>query len=456
MKEFFEALDERSRAADSLLCVGIDPRAKNAEEARKVSLDLIAATAPFAAAFKANAAFFEAHGPAGIEALIDVVGAVPEEIPVILDAKIGDIASTAAAYAEACFGVIGAGSVTVNPYLGRDSVDPFLAHPGRGVWVLCRTSNPSGAELQDETLDSGELVHERVARLATDWAGPARLGLVVGATHPEALAGIRAIAPEHWILAPGVGPQGGETDAVAAALRADARGVLVPSSRLVGGASDPGAMAADLRDALRAIRPKAIPARNRGLAVDLHASGCVRFGEFTLRSGVVSPIYVDLRRLSGRPGLLRRVAASYGSVLGRLAYDHVGAVPYGALPLATAVALDRSKSLVWPRRESKEHGTGARVEGEWRAGDRVVLVDDVVTSGASAMEAAGLVRDAGLVVEHLVVLIERDPGARSALADAGITLHAITTLESLVEDLGASGAIGEDERRTVAAFLAGR
>jgi uridine monophosphate synthetase len=215
-------------------------------------------------------------------------------------------------------------------------------------------------------------------------------------------------------------------------------------------------MAADLRDALRAIRPKAIPARNRGLAVDLHASGCVRFGEFTLRSGVVSPIYVDLRRLSGRPGLLRRVAASYGSVLGRLAYDHVGAVPYGALPLATAVALDRSKSLVWPRRESKEHGTGARVEGEWRAGDRVVLVDDVVTSGASAMEAAGLVRDAGLVVEHLVVLIERDPGARSALADAGITLHAITTLESLVEDLGASGAIGEDERRTVAAFLAGR
>jgi uridine monophosphate synthetase len=139
-----------------------------------------------------------------------------------------------------------------------------------------------------------------------------------------------------------------------------------------------------------------------------------------------------------------------------LTYDHVGAVPYGALPLATAVALERSKSLVWPRRESKEHGTGARVEGEWRAGDRVVLVDDVVTSGISAIEAAGLLRDAGLVVEDLVVLIERDTGARAALAGEGIKMHAITNLESLVEELGEAGAIGEDERRAVTSFLAGR
>ena len=104
--------------------------------------------------------------------------------------------------------MIGAGSVTLSPYLGRDSIDPFLAHPGRGVWVLCRTSNPSGAELQDEGLDSGDRVFERVARLAAGWAGSDRLGLVVGATQPEALAAVRTIAPEHWILAPGIGPQG--------------------------------------------------------------------------------------------------------------------------------------------------------------------------------------------------------------------------------------------------------
>jgi uridine monophosphate synthetase len=453
---FFELLEERSRSADSLLCVGIDPRASNAAEARKVSLELIAATAAAAAAFKVNSAFFEAHGPPGLEALIEVVGAIPEEIPVILDAKRGDIASTAAAYAEACFGVIGAGAVTINPYLGRDAVDPFLAHSGRGVWVLCRTSNPSGTEVQDDTLDSGEMVHERVARLAAGWAGPDRLGLVVGANQPGALARTRAIVPEHWILAPGVGPQGGDVDAIAVALRSDRRGVLVPSSRLVGSASDPARSAADLRDALRRVEPKEPVPRFSSLSVDLHESGCVRFGEFTLRSGVVSPIYVDLRRVTGSPGLLRLVASRYGSVLGRLAYDHIGAVPYGALPLATAVALERSASLVWPRRESKEHGTGARVEGVWRAGDRVVLVDDVVTSGISATEAANLLREAGLVVEDLVVLIERGDEARSALADQGITLHAIATLGSLVDDLGAAGAIGEDEHRAVVAFLAGR
>jgi len=456
VRGFFEALEERSRSADTLLCVGVDPRAKDAAEARRVSLDLIGATASAAAAFKMNAAFFEAHGPAGIEALVEVVAAVPDEIPVILDAKRGDIASTAVAYAEACFGVVGAGAVTLSPYLGRDAIDPFLAHPGAGVWVLCRTSNPSAAEIQDDTLDSGQMVFEQIAQIASHWAGPDRLGLVVGATQPDALARVRSLVPGHWILAPGIGPQGADPDAVGVGLRSDGRGLLVPSSRLVGGSSDPATMAEDLRDALRRVTPKAVRPRPRGLAVDLHASGCLRFGEFTLRSGVVSPVYVDLRRLSGRPGLLRRVAASYGAVLGDLTYDHVGAVPYGALPLATAVALDRSRSLVWPRRESKEHGTGARVEGEWAAGDRVVLVDDVVTSGVSAIEAASLLREAGLVVEDLVVLIERDPAARSALVDEGIALHAITTLERLVEDLGAVGAIGEDERRTVAAFLATR
>ncbi|HSM01518.1 MAG TPA: orotidine-5'-phosphate decarboxylase [Acidimicrobiia bacterium] len=453
---FFEALEERSRAADSLLCVGVDPRARDAVEARRASLDLIEDTAPMAAAFKMNAAFFEAHGPAGVEALVEVVTAVPDEIPVILDAKRGDIAATAVAYAEACFAVIGAGAVTLSPYLGRDAIEPFLAHPGTGVFVLCRTSNPSAAQIQDDTLDSGQLVYEHIAQTAATWAGPDRLGLVVGSTQPEALARVRALVPEHWILAPGVGPQGGDVEAVGVALRSDGRGVLVPSSRLVGGAADPAAMAADLRDALRSVKSRPAQRPRRGLAVDLHASGCVRLGEFTLRSGVVSPIYVDLRRLSSRPGLMRRVAASYGSVLARLTYDHVGAVPYGALPLATAVALDRSRSLVWPRRESKEHGTGARVEGEWAAGDRVVLVDDVVTSGISALEAAGLLREVGLVVEDLVVLIERDPAARAALADEGIELHAITTLERLVDDLGEAGAIGEDERRTVAAFLAAR
>jgi orotate phosphoribosyltransferase len=109
---------------------------------------------------------------------------------------------------------------------------------------------------------------------------------------------------------------------------------------------------------------------------------------------------------------------------------------------------------VWPRPQPKDHGTAARVEGRWQPGDRVVLIDDVVTSGTSALEAAALLRGAGLVVEHLVVLVERDPRARAALGAAGITLTAVTTLAGLVADLAATGAISAEQQRTVAAFLA--
>jgi uridine monophosphate synthetase len=451
MSGFFARLEERARAAGSLLCVGLDPRAADASEARSRSLALIDSTARFAAAFKANAAFFEAHGPAGLEALIEIVASVPDEIPVILDAKRADIASTAAAYAAACFDVVGAGAVTVNPYLGRDGVDPFLAHHDRGVFVLCRTSNPSASDVQDLDV-GGSTVAERVARLAASWAGPDRLGLVVGATAPASLAAVRKVVPEHWVLAPGVGAQGAGVEAAAAAMRDDRLGVLVPVSRAIASAADPAAAARELRDRLAAINPGPA-ARPTALSTDLHAAGCVRFGEFTLRSGAVSPVYVDLRRLVGHPQVLRRVAEAYAGVLGGIACERIGAVPYGALPLATAVSLATGVPLVWPRPEVKGHGTGSRVEGEWEEGERVVLIDDVVTSGGSAVEAAATLRAVGLVVEDLVVLLDRSPSTLPALSGAGLRLHSITTMRSLVDDLESAGAIDAVQHRSVVSFL---
>jgi uridine monophosphate synthetase len=450
---FFDRLEDRARSIGSLLCVGLDPRAADAAEAHARCLALIESTAPFAAAFKANAAFFEAHGPSGLEALVEVVAAVPDGIPVVLDAKRGDIASTAAAYAAACFEVVGADAVTVSPYLGRDGIDPFLAHRDRGVFVLCRTSNPSAAALQDLDV-GGETVAVRVARLAAGWAGPDRLGLVVGATAPRALEAVRAVAPEHWILAPGVGAQGAAIDEVAGGLREDGLGVLVPVSRAVADAADPASVAADLRDRLAALSP--VPAWSRpSLADDLYRAGCVRFGEFTLRSGVVSPVYVDLRRLVGHPRMLRRVAAAYAPIVDGLAFDRLAAVPYGALPVATAVGLATGRPLVWPRPEAKGHGTGAVVEGVWEPGERAVLVDDVVTSGTSAAAAAEALRAAGLVVEDLVVLLDRRRGAASALDEAGLSLHAVTTLRAVVEDLAVVGSLGDAEHAAALAALGG-
>jgi uridine monophosphate synthetase len=427
------------------LCVGLDPRVASAAEILPWAARIIADTAAYAAAFKPNIAFYEAFGAPGWEALVEVVAMVPGEIPVILDAKRGDIASSAAAYARGCFEQIGAGAVTLNPYLGRDAIDPFLAYPDRGVWVLARTSNPSAAEIQDR---GDTALH--VARSAASWAGPDRLGLVVGATAPGALATIRHAVPGHWILAPGVGAQGADLAALHTGLRDDGTGLLVTVSRQIAEASDPAAAAREIRDALRLLTP---PQRVDDLAARLFDAGCVATGSFKLRSGVQSPVYLDLRRVTADSDLLRNVASRYVRVLRTLAYDHVAAVPYGAMAIATAVALEANASLIWPRREVKEHGTRSSVEGVWKPGDRVVLMDDVVTSGASAVEAATMLRNAGLVVEDLIVLVERGTEARPALAAEHLTLHAAITLSRLADDLVTAGRIAGATRDQIVEFL---
>ena len=172
----------------------------------------------------------------------------------ILDAKRGDIASTAEAYAQSAFAGLGADAITLSPYLGRDSLTPFLADPQRGVFLLCKTSNPGAADLQDLALAGvSQTLWEHVADLAHGWNENDNLGLVVGATHPDALRRVRQIAPELWILAPGVGAQGGELDAaLRAGMRADGLGLLVPVSRAISRAANPRQAAVELVEKMRA------------------------------------------------------------------------------------------------------------------------------------------------------------------------------------------------------------
>jgi uridine monophosphate synthetase len=267
MESFFTFLEKRVSDCSSLLCIGLDPHvsdlpAPNADGAQRFCLDLIERTAPYAAAFKPNAAFFEQFGAPGWAALERVIAAVRERsqrlgslIPVILDAKRGDIASTAEAYARSAFQALGAHAVTLSPYLGRDSVEPFLVDPERGVFLLCKTSNPGAGDLQDLQLANGEPVYAAVARLALGWNTHDNVGLVVGATQPEALARVRRAAPKMWILAPGVGAQGGDIEAaLSAGLRADGRGLLLPVSRAVSRAANPARAAAELRDRIVSIQ----------------------------------------------------------------------------------------------------------------------------------------------------------------------------------------------------------
>lgn len=462
---FFAALAQRARACNSLLCVGLDPHPDQLPEstaaaARDHCLRLITACAPYACAFKPNSAFFEVHGAAGMQALAQVIAAVPAGIPVVLDAKRGDIASTAAAYARAAFDTLGAHAITVSPYLGADSIAPFTARAERGVFVLCKTSNPGAGDLQLLPA-AGEPLYMQVARRAPAWSQHDNIGLVMGATDVPALAQVRAAAPQLWFLVPGVGAQGGElAAALHAGLRADGLGVLLTVSRSIAEANDPAAEAARLQNEINALRKtnagRATPpaAGLQALAAALHASGCVKFGEFTLKSGQQSPIYIDLRRLASFPAALQTVALALLPLLRTLSFQRIAAIPYAALPIGTAVALAGSFSLIYPRREAKAYGTRANIEGEWQPGETAVVLDDLITSGLSKLETIAQLQSAGLVVKDIVVLIDRSNDSAAALAGTGCRLQAAATIRQLLDEWLRAGAVDSSQHAKVLRYIA--
>ncbi|MEN9420255.1 MAG: orotidine-5-phosphate decarboxylase [Pseudomonadota bacterium] len=228
---FLDQLLAAERAHDSLLCVGLDPEpAKfpgdwqgDASRIYDFCAAIVDATCDLVLAFKPQVAYFAAHrAEAQLERLVAHIHARAPGVPVILDAKRGDIGATAEQYAREAFERYQADAVTLSPFMGFDSVEPFLRHAGKGVILLCRTSNPGGDDLQAQRLASGERLYEHIARLAAGaWNTTGQLGLVVGATYPQELARVRELAPALPLLIPGVGAQGGDA---AATVRAAWRG----------------------------------------------------------------------------------------------------------------------------------------------------------------------------------------------------------------------------------------
>lgn len=469
-ESFFSRLEERARKLDSLLCVGLDPHpadlgADTASAARDFCLRLIAATSDLAVAFKPNAAFFEVYGAEGWQALADVIAAVPAGVPVILDAKRGDISTTAEAYARSAFESLKADAITVSPYLGQEALEPFIKDPGHGVFVLCKTSNLGSGDLQDlqlVNLGAPLTVYEEVAKLAAKWNTKDNVGLVVGATYPQALKQVRTLAGNLWILAPGVGAQGGDLNAaLAAGLRPDGLGMLVPLSRQISRAEDPRLAAEQITTAIRRARREiartppmaAVSTYISSLAVGLLKTGCVQFGSFILKSGLQSPIYIDLRRLVSNPVLLAETGNAYSQLLQKLHFDCMAALPYAALPIGTAISLQNGWPLIYPRKEAKAYGTKAEIEGSYQPGQRVVVIDDLATTGESKFEAIDKLKATGLVVEDVVVLIDRQSGAAESLSDAGYHLHAVFTLTDLLDYYEAQQSISAEHIAAVRAFL---
>ena len=459
---FFEILEQRCRDIDSLLCIGLDPHAddlpqSSASSARDFCLRLIEATSAVAAAFKPNSAFFEVFGAKGIQALQDAIAAVPAGIPVILDAKRGDIGSTAQAYARAAFQTLGAHAITVNPYLGSDSIAPFLGNPTRGIFVVCKTSNPGASEFQDQYI-AGQPAYARVAQSVQLWNKNNNVGLVLGATYPEALEEVRELAPDLWFLAPGVGSQGGDLQAaVNAGLREDGLGMLLSISRGISRAQDPAKAARNFREAINKARKQKTKSqkkfRHARLADDLLRLGCVKFGEFKLKSGSISPIYIDLRLLIGDPQSLARAAAAYIGLLKDLNFYRVAGLPYAALPIAAAISLQLSIPMIYPRKEQKGYGTKSAVEGSYQPGEIAVVIDDLITTGGSKLEGIEKLEAAGLKVRDIVVLIDRQPRPSKQLAENGIVLHSVFQISDLLDYWQTSKAISSEQYLQTIAFL---
>ena len=449
--------DEKLRGTidhhDSLLCVGLDPDTnrippefmpgrRDVERLKAYCLSIVEQTADQVCCYKPNIAFFEQFGAEGWHALREVISAIPEDIPVLLDAKRGDIGNTAKAYARAAFDVLGVDAITLNPYLGQDSVSPFLAYAGKMAFLLCYTSNASATQIQ---LHGYPALFQHIARVSQAWGTAQQVGYVVGATQPGALAQVRERAPDRWILAPGVGAQGGNLDdALSAGLDAMGAGMIVPVSRSVMYADDPRAAAQELRQQINASRHAVLGRSTQAhqtLIHDLFHSGCVQFGDFTLASGKKSPIYIDLRKTISYPALFASVIQAYAGVVSKLPYDLLAAVPYAALPVTGALAQLLRMPMVYPRKEVKAYGTGKAIEGAFTPGQVAVAIEDVVTTGGSLLQALDTLKQAQLDVQQVVVLVDREQGGRDALAAAGYQLHAILTLRQILEVLKASGAI---------------
>jgi orotidine-5'-phosphate decarboxylase len=261
---FIDALQHRWQNADTLVCVGLDPEpakfpskfAHDPDAIFNFCRDIIDATAAYVCAFKPQIAHFAAlAAESSLHRLIAHIHSAHPGIPVILDSKRGDIGSTAQHYASEAFDRYCADAVTVNPYLGRDSVQPFLNHADKGVVILCRTSNPGAGDLQDMVVGGRPLYQHVAEKIAREWNDNGNCALVVGATWPEQLREVRAIVGDIPFLVPGIGAQGGDVEAVVRnAKTADGTGLIVSSSRAILYASNGDDYAEAAANAAHALR----------------------------------------------------------------------------------------------------------------------------------------------------------------------------------------------------------
>ena len=189
------------------------------------------------------------------------------------------------------------------------------------------------------------------------------------------------------------------------------------------------------------------------LADGLLNAGCIKFGNFTLKSGLSSPIYIDLRRIISFPKLLAQIGEAYLPLLRNLTFDRLAGLPYAAIPIATAVSLQGDYPMIYPRKEVKTYGTKAEIEGEFHAGETALVIDDLATTGGSKFEAIEKLTAVGLVVKDIVVLVDRQSGAKESLEQAGYSMHAVLTITQLLDYWDETGKVEKGKIEETREFL---
>jgi uridine monophosphate synthetase len=453
----------------SILCVGLDPvyekmpdRHKTGDVASDIfayNKSIIDGAAPFAAAFKPQYKCYSAEGEAGITGLRRTCAYIKENyphIPIILDAKYADIGHVLERCAHEAFDLFGVDAVTAMPAPGRKALAPLISRHGKGCFMVVRTSNPGAEEMQDIEVAGGEPLYTAITRkIAANWNESGSVGLVGPATDPAVLDAIRRSAPYLPILCPGVGAQGGDLNAaVAAGLDPHGAGLLINVSRAIMEASDPGIAAREWRDLLEAARMGVSEARNakrdtllEDVVLEMYRIGAIRFEPVTLKSGLVSPYYNNLRILTSYPPLLRKVANLMSSRMrdAGLAPDIVIGIAEAGIPLGVALSQYTGIPGGYVRSAPKAHGTKRMVEGVWPEGATAVLVDDVVSDGASKLEVIGHLQEAGLDVQDIIVLVDRGQGGPALMERHGLRCHSVASMDQVLDILLRAGLINDTQ-----------
>ena len=475
---FTERLQERITHTQSLLFVGLDPnpemlptRYRNRESSSLLN-DLrewlhfvITETAELVCAYKPTLGFYMALGAPGIKLLQETIAAIPAHIPIILDAKHSDL-NTSTPFAQLLFEQWQVDAVTLSAYAGQDHVAPFLVHPGKAVFVLGCTANSSAGKLQD--YPQLEPFYLQVVKEAKTWGTPEQVGLEVGTTDPEVLRRIRTIAPERLILARSVWQEGANLgELLAAGLNTNGEGLLIPVPQDWLSQEHLKPMIEALREEVNQARAEKLrdgstcdlwisdvctlnPHPHLDLILQLYDIGCILFGEFVQASGATLPYYVDLRKIISNPQIFHQILTAYAEILQDLSFDRIAGIPYGSLPTATGLALRLNYPMIFPRKEVKAHGTRRVIEGNFQPGDTIVVVDDILISGNSALEGAAKIKSVGLNVQDIVVFLDHEQGVKDRLREQGYRAHSVLTISEVTETLYQAGRIDEVQYEALA------